>query len=51
MDGQEITEGVNVYSTKVTIDVTKLEGKKLILQLQKKEEFEEIELSVEPYKN
>ena len=47
LDGQAITEGVKTDSTKVTIDVTKLEGKKLILRLEKKKELEEIELSVE----
>ncbi len=50
LDGQAITEGVKTDSTKVTIDVTKLEGKKLILKLEKKKELEEIELSVEPAK-
>ena len=50
LDGQAITEGVKADSSKVTIDVTKLEGKKLILKLEKKKELEEIELSVEPAK-
>ena len=50
VEGKEITEGVKADSTKVTIDVTKLEGKKLILRLEKKKELEEIELSVEPVK-
>ena len=50
LDGQAITEGVKADSSKVTIDVTKLEGKKLILKLEKKKELEEIELTVEPAK-
>ena len=50
VEGEEITEGVKADSTKVTIDVTKLEGKKLILRLEKKKELKEIELSVEPAK-
>jgi hypothetical protein len=50
LDGAAITEGVKADSTKMTIDVTKLEGKKLVLKLEKKKELEEIELSVEPAK-
>jgi hypothetical protein len=50
LDGTPVTEGVKADSTKVTIDVTKLEGKKLVLKLEKKKELEEIELSVEPAK-
>ena len=50
LNGTAITEGVKADSTKVTIDVTKLEGEKLILRLEKKKEMEEIELSVEPAK-
>lgn len=50
LNGTAITEGVKADSTKVTIDVTKLEGEKLILRLEKKKELEEIELSVEPAK-
>ena len=50
LDGTPVTEGVMADSTKVTIDASNLEGKKLILRLEKKKELEEIELSIEPAK-
>lgn len=50
LNGTAVTEGVKADSTKVTIDITKLEGEKLVLRLEKKKELEEIELIVEPAK-
>jgi hypothetical protein len=50
LDGTPVTEGVMADSTKVTINASNLEGKKLILRLEKKKELEEIELSIEPAK-